>query len=102
MKSFITEFKEFINRGNLLALATPFVIGAFLTAVVNFFLIALAVSSMAPRPLQAPLRPTCWANSSPRCAACAVICPEIFALAPKEHSSAILDQGLVERQQHRP
>lgn len=35
MKSFITEFKEFINRGNLLALATAFVIGAAVTAMVN-------------------------------------------------------------------
>jgi large conductance mechanosensitive channel len=35
MRAFIAEFKEFINRGNLLALAVAFVIGAAVTATVN-------------------------------------------------------------------
>ncbi len=35
MKSFLSEFKEFVNRGNLLALAVAFVIGAAVTATVN-------------------------------------------------------------------
>jgi large conductance mechanosensitive channel len=35
MKSFVSEFKEFVNRGNLLALAVAFVIGAAVTATVN-------------------------------------------------------------------
>jgi large conductance mechanosensitive channel len=35
MRAFVAEFKEFINRGNLLALAVAFVIGAAVTATVN-------------------------------------------------------------------
>lgn len=35
MKSFIAEFKEFINRGNLLGIAIGFVIGVAVTAVVT-------------------------------------------------------------------
>lgn len=35
MRTFILEFKEFISRGNLLALAVAFVIGAAVTTTVN-------------------------------------------------------------------
>jgi large conductance mechanosensitive channel len=35
MRNLIAEFKEFINRGNLLALAVAFVIGAAVTKTVN-------------------------------------------------------------------
>jgi large conductance mechanosensitive channel len=35
MRTFIAEFKVFINRGNLLALAVAFVIGAAVTNTIN-------------------------------------------------------------------
>ncbi len=35
IKAFIAEFKEFINKGNLLGIAIGFVMGAAFTAVVN-------------------------------------------------------------------
>lgn len=35
MRGFMAEFKEFINKGNLLAIAIGFVMGAAFTAVVN-------------------------------------------------------------------
>jgi large conductance mechanosensitive channel len=35
MRGFMSEFKEFINKGNLLAIAIGFVMGAAFTAVVN-------------------------------------------------------------------
>ena len=35
MKKFFEEFKEFINRGNVMDLAVAVVIGAAFTAIVN-------------------------------------------------------------------
>ena len=35
MRRFLAEFKEFINKGNLVAIAIGFVMGAAFTAVVN-------------------------------------------------------------------
>lgn len=35
MRRFLAEFKDFINKGNLLAIAIGFVMGAAFTAVVN-------------------------------------------------------------------
>jgi large conductance mechanosensitive channel len=37
MRNFVTEFKEFINRGNVVDLAVAVVIGAAFTTVVNSF-----------------------------------------------------------------
>ena len=44
MKKFFEEFKKFISRGNVMDMAVGVIIGgAFLSAVINFLLIALVI-----------------------------------------------------------
>ena len=44
MKKFLNEFKEFINRGNVMDLAVGVIIGgAFISACINFLIVAFVV-----------------------------------------------------------
>ena len=47
MRNFVTEFKEFINRGNVVDLAVAVVIGAAFTTVVNSFANDVLMQSIA-------------------------------------------------------
>lgn len=45
MKKFFKEFKEFINRGNVMDMAVGIIIGGAFTSIVSSFPLSLKISS---------------------------------------------------------